>query len=127
MVEVVAGRVVVVVDEVVAVVLVVDVLLTVVVVDEIVVVVGRVVVVVGVVLEVVVKEVVVVTVVVVVGGAQGPNVPVTSAPPGGPLLVGVGHASAKSLLALVTRLRLWMPSPGVALAGGPAPVLWGPV
>ena len=120
----VAGRVVVVVDEVVAVVLVVDVLLTVVVVAVV-----LVVVVAGRVVDVVEELVVVVLTVVVVvpGGGQGPNVPLTSAPPGGPLLVGVGHASAKSLLALVTRSRLWMPSPGVALAGGPAPVLCGPV
>ncbi|TMA67436.1 MAG: hypothetical protein E6J68_05425 [Deltaproteobacteria bacterium] len=94
----------------------------VVVLDVLVVVVGRVVVVGN---EVVVGDTVVV--VVLVGGAHGPKVPVTSAPLGGPLLVGVGQASAKSLLAFVVRVRLWTPSPGVALAGGPAPVLCGPV
>ena len=40
--------------------------------------------------------VVVATVVVVVGAVQGPNVPMTSAPLGGPLLVGVGQAREKS-------------------------------
>src|SRR5437899_2873028 len=45
---------------------------------------------------VVVVVVVVATVVVVVGAVQGPNVPVTSAPLGGPLFVGVGQAREKS-------------------------------
>src|SRR5439155_15412380 len=62
--------------------------------------------------------VVVATVVVVVGGVQGPNVPMTSAPLGGPLLVGVGQARANSLQPLVLRVRLKVPSPGVAVAGG---------
>jgi len=77
-------------------------------------------------LVVVVEEVVVgATVVVVEAGAHGPKVPVTSAPPpSGPLLVGVGgQVNVKSLLTFDTRVRLWTPSPGVALAGGPAPVL----
>src|SRR5438034_2876117 len=65
-----------------------------------------------------VVEVVVATVVVVVGGAQDPNVPMTSAPLGGPLLVGVGQARVKSLQLLVLRLRRKVPSPGVAVAGG---------
>src|SRR2546430_485578 len=67
---------------------------------------------------VLVVVVVVATVVVVVGGAQDPNVPMTSAPLGGPLLVGVGQARVKSLQLLVLRLRLKVPSPGVAVAGG---------
>ena len=71
--------------------------------------------------------VVVVDVVVVVGAVHAPKLPLTSAPPDGPLLVGVGQARAKSLLAFVWRLRLWAPSPGVALAGEPAPVRCVPV
>src|SRR5438445_800905 len=59
----------------------------------------------------------VVVVVVVVGGLHGPDVPVTSAPLGGPLLVGVGQARAKSLHPLVLRARLKVPPPGVAVAG----------
>src|SRR5439155_3172704 len=69
------------------------------------------------VVEVVVVVVVVATVVVVVGGVHGPNVPVTSAPLSGPLLVGVGQARSKSLQPGVLRVRLKVPSPGVAVAG----------
>ena len=70
----------------------------------------------------------VVVVVVDVGGVvHVPSVPITSAPSGGPLLVGVGQSSAKSLLAFVVRLRLCTPSPGVAIVGGAAPARCGPV
>ena len=72
-------------------------------------------------------DVVVTTVVVVVGAEHVPSVPITSAPPGGPLFVGVGHASSKSLLAFVTRVRLRTPSPGIALVGAAAPTRCGPL
>ena len=66
------------------------------------------------------------SVVVVVGSVHAPKLPVTSAPSSGPLLVGVGQARAKSLLAFVCRTRLWTPSPGVAVAGESASVFCGP-
>ena len=72
-------------------------------------------------------DVVLTTVVVVVGAEQVPSVPITSAPPGGPLFVGVGQVSVKSLLAFVSRVRLWTPSPGIALVGAAAPTRCGPL
>src|SRR5262249_38046989 len=65
---------------------------------------------------VVVVVVLVVVVVVVVGGVHAPKLPMSCIG----LLVGLGHASAKSFenIPVSMRVRLYVPSPGVSVSAG---------